>query len=949
MQRIIKQMALGLALVFILTCGSGLLALASDEPTGNRQEGNWVYEVVDGEAAIRWGAGAEKSWRVLMLPAELGGCPVTSLGGSGTALSNNNAGGYVLFPEGIETICAGAVYDYNTTLGWSFPASLSSLDESWCASIKPDAVFYASEASPAAAYAASHGQFTLSGDTKDFTAAAGEGGSLLPNGDYHLPTVMLDESFSAEFTATADSGFTIASLTVDGVEVSAAAGTQEYTFDYIFSVDSVSVTVTFSASASNEASEENAEYIAPAILPDAVAPGAALPADVNDFVCVSGSETSRYENTMGVSTGSYYAADGKFYEQIASYTSSDEEPMFSSKAEVVNYAFAEDGLVFGADYSLIRLYNYHEFVRGGPRGGDDTYWNCAYLYRETEQADGLEAVVGSYEDSLGASSEINHDSLFVQEDGSVSLSNFHAQSYTAGQGPQEAGNFFGLASGIQVDGGDVGTAAVGKLNAGNTDLVLIDPTIDGAANSIYAAANGRAWLYGGLIFSCSSGGHGPYVSTGGEIFLNIRPGDGFMLADGTLNRDGESLAPLAQPIPDSSLAVMEREEPDQEIFTNDNEMRGYRTDEENRDAAVSVIVTGDEAGTTLATDTGGGVIAANSVVTKAFGNGSGGVYSIGSDESWVYVYNSSLNSYLDAGLVSASGGYVFAYNCDIRGVAGIKARSGGSQNAVDSGVHVFNSRVTAVYDDEEMDRVYEVSTPKEFWAQGDMDYWQDYAMQGMENKAMNMFVLKAQMQVNTAALGYWFEDRDSTPVTGNKFAVIYIDGASTPIEVDSSFLYNANYDRFREEGASNWLITAENAASGLVTFRHENSRTHWNVLDEQSETCELTGDIWIASELSNSDPGMASVEMDTEKPAALSVELVDSEWTGSVKGYGQGFSLSMDDTSVWTVTEDCEVGSLEIADGAIITADHPVTIRYHASSTALSGTTGNVTFVFSED
>ena len=93
---------------------------------------------------------------------------------------------------------------------------------------------------------------------------------------------------------------------------------------------------------------------------EGVAQGAALPADVNDYVGVSGSETSRYENTMGVSTGSYYAADGRFYEQIASYTSSEAEPLFFSKAEVINHAFSEDGLIYGEDYSLIRLYNYHE-------------------------------------------------------------------------------------------------------------------------------------------------------------------------------------------------------------------------------------------------------------------------------------------------------------------------------------------------------------------------------------------------------------------------------------------------------------------------------------------------------------------------------------------------------------------------------------------------------------
>lgn len=933
-----------LAAVLALSLCMGAAAFASGDPAGNRQEGNWVYTVSNGEASILWGAGAEKAWQVLMLPAELGGYPVAALGGSGTALSNNNAGGYVLFPEGLREIRENAVYDYNTTRGWSFPATLAYLDDNWCDSIKPDAVLYAAEDSPAAAYAAAHGQFSVSQDSKDFTASAGQGGALLPNGTYHLPIAMCGGGFSAAFTVTPDSGFVIDTLTLDGNIVPEASGAASYAFDYAFTDTSASVSVAFRASGSGEASEEDAAYTAPGILPGAVAQGAALPVDVNDYVGVSGSETSRYENTMGVSTGSYYAADGKFYEQVVSYTSA-EEPMFFSKAEVINHAFSEDGLVYGEDYSLIRLYNYHEFVRGGPFGGGDTYWNCAYLYRETEPADGLEAVVGSYEDSLGASSEINHDSLFVQEGGSVTLRDFHAKSYTAGKGPQEAGNFFGLASGIQVEGGNIETSAVGRLNDGGTDLVLIRPTIDGSANSIYAAANGRAWLYGGLIFSCSSGGHGPYVSTGGEIFLNVRPGDGILLADGTLQRDGEKLSALAQPIPDSGLAVMEREDPDQEIFTNDNEMRGYRTDVEDPDETVTVIVTGDEAGTTLATDTGGGTIAANRVVTKSFGNGSGGVYSIGSDESWVYVYNSSLNSYLDAGLVSASGGYVFAYNCDIRGVAGLKARSGGSRNAVDTGIHVLQSRVTAVYDDEEMGRVYEVSTPEEFWSIGDMAYWQEYALGGMEHKDMNMFILKAQMQVNTAGLGYWFEDRDRTPVTGNRFAVIYIDGASTPVEVDSSFLYNENYALYGDEGAGNWLITAENACDGLVIFRHENSGVHWNVLDAQSETCELRGDIWVAKELTLSDPGMASLELDTDKPASLEVQLIDSEWIGSVQGHGEGMTLRLDGTSSWTVTEDCSVGTIELESGAVIAADRPVTVYYQNSDTVVPGTYGNVTFV----
>ncbi len=49
----------------------------------------------------------------------------------------------------------------------------------------------------------------------------------------------------------------------------------------------------------------------------------------------------------------------------------------------------------------------------------------------------------------------------------------------------------------------------------------------------------------------------------------------------------------------------------------------------SHDEDQTVIVTGDEAGTALATDTGGGVIVANQVTTKTFGLRCAGVYSIG--------------------------------------------------------------------------------------------------------------------------------------------------------------------------------------------------------------------------------------------------------------------------------------------------------------------------------
>ena len=139
----------------------------------------------------------------------------------------------------------------------------------------------------------------------------------------------------------------------------------------------------------------------------------------------------------------------------------------------------------------------------------------------------------------------------------------------------------------------------------------------------------------------------------------------------------------------------------------------------------TVIITGDESGTALATDTGGGVIVANQVLTKTYGLRCAGVYSIGSNESWVYCFNSNLNSYLDAALTSATGGYIFAYNCDMTGVMGIKTRAGGDASSDETGVYVYNSRVSAYYDTAEMESVYDVATP---------DAWDDSILDEISNR-----------------------------------------------------------------------------------------------------------------------------------------------------------------------------------------------------------------------
>lgn len=106
---------------------------------------------------------------------------------------------------------------------------------------------------------------------------------------------------------------------------------------------------------------------------------------------------------------------------------------------------------------------------------------------------------------------------------------------------------------------------------------MINPRILGTVNSIYATANGVIYIDGGDIFSCSSGGHGPYVSTGGQILLNTK-GTDLVAEDGTVNRVTENLTATKRP--SSDLGTMAR--------NADGAMEGVY---EEHDDDVTVIVT----------------------------------------------------------------------------------------------------------------------------------------------------------------------------------------------------------------------------------------------------------------------------------------------------------------------------------------------------------------------
>ena len=943
--------------------GPGGMMPSVDLPVGNQTEGNWVYEVsqmmeppagmsmdefmqmmMAGEAicnaSILWGCGDEKSGNVVMLPATLGGYDVTTVGNGAQNITTNNKNSdvYFLIPEGVTTLAPRMIYDYNTTSGWSIPATVSSISSEPASFLSCPGTFYGEAGSAAENYAAADSSrdfVTYDADgSKTFAITGGEEGYIQPNGTYHLPSGMLDGKHSVNVRIVADYQYKIAALTVDGQEVTEAAGKNEYEFDYTFGASSASIDVTFEEDPADSRNPddmvEEYEYEAPEILDGAVAPGAELPEDVNEYVGISTGATAKYINTMGISTGAYYAANGKTYEMIKSYQST-EEASYMSLAEAINGLYESESLVYGKDYDLLRLYNYYENVTSGPARGVVSLY-CVYLYNEIDPAD-----IPS--ENTVTNDNINTASVFVQQGGELSLRDFTSYCYTAGKGPSEAGNFFGMGSAIHVDGGDVETPASDVIYQGTSLLKLYNPQVLGTVNSIYATASGVINIEGGNIFSCSSGGHGPYVSTGGEILLNTE-GTNIVDADGNINRDVSTLEATIRPA--AILGTMAR--------NAEGNMEGVYAEHDDN---VTVVVTGDEAGTALATDSGGGVIVANNVVTKTFGLRCAGVYSIGFNESWVFCYNSTLTSYLDAGLCSASGGYIYAYNCDINGVMGMKCRAGGNAESDQTGIYVNNSRVAAYFDAEEMKNAYDVADPETMQAQIDSGEI-DLESLGIGYSKLNMFVDKANNpKFYEDSLDWWFTDKSKTPgySGGNKFAVMYVENSSTPIYVDSSLLINQNYAEYGdpatlEEGqipADNLLLSVEGAGSASVFFKNENDQTKWDLTGENDETTELVGDMFIgAYSSSNGSPDVGT------GPNSATLTFENSQWEGTVL-YGDEeeitgvCNLSFDQNSSWKITADTVVADLEIYNVENITADEPVTVTFSSTSTVVAGTYGNVT------
>lgn len=890
-----KALSLVLALMLCFGISAGAFA-ASGEAAQVRSEGGWFYTVANGEATLVGSGDAVKQQEIILIPAKLGGFPVTTVGASGTAVITN-ANGWVLFPEGIRTIGDGAFYDLNGTPGWSFPSTLESF--------------------PITALASCGGTFytALSPVAAEMGAATGH---------------VIDESAMEEVTV--DGAVYHVPAALRGVELA----------DYVME-DAV---INMNAAAGMTAVDVPAD----AILDGAVAKGVALPADVFTVVeDMSGEGAYRYTSTMGVETGTYYAVDGVLYEMV--YIT--QNVRYETKAQIINAMYQTEGLVFGEDYDLIRLYNYVHSYANGPRPGDFKIYTC-YLYKSIGDvvtgAESNREWERAYEHIVdGEHQRIQGDvaTLMVQAGEAVTVNNLRSQNNTIPYGPSEAANFYGLGSAVLVDGGnstDYKLTSFDLIDFGNDEsaVVLNDPTITGSENVLYAVAGGTAYLYGGRYFGASSGGHGMYVGMGGKIAMNA---DDFIDADGRPIIDYDELLMLVDERPGLDLGTAERAE-----LTDDWNTPAKPVYEKGVDGDVAILVTADETGTALTTDTGGGVIVANRLSATTYGSGCGGVYSIGGDESYVFVYNSSLHSNADCGLVSASNGYIFAFNSDIKGVSGIKTRSGGSGTW--KGVEVYNSEITSAFEPENYD-FYDIAAPEDTWEDDapQFENWSWADDTGFVNTPLlNLFINKVHGswgQDYSDAANYWFSDKTQAPVSGGPMACVLLTGTA-PVSLHRCHLVNENYQNYAEEGATNYLVAGDNGGTGDIFFYDQNSRTKWDLTGQSEETCELVGDIYVAEIVTQSGPDAG------RGPATVNASFINSEWTGKTVNWMQNANLSFDADSAWTVTGDCGVGELVVDSLDQITADKAVTVTVYygltvGGETVTEETTeGNVTFVFAE-
>lgn len=946
---------LSFALVLTMALMLGVSAFASGEasgetaaapvvePTGpeTRELSGWMYTVEGEDIAVIQAPQSIKDEYVILVPGFLAGQQVDSFGNGGSVMSNNKLKGtWALFAQELGYLADSSIHDFNDTVAWVIPASVAVGDAPW---LSCSGYVVTEEGSSAAASAALNGKdvVSIAGCTDFVVAGDTENGWISPAGTYSVPADV--HGMNTIFAVSAAEGFKIASITVDGEVMEFAELTQEYALHYTFTAASAAIDAEFVALDEGEKESRTFasgdSYAYTEIVDGAVADGAELPADLYEVSDPNAAVTD-YVNALGVSTGVYYINGDSLYEQVYCSQASDGVE-YLTKAEAINDLYLTHGMVYGEDYHILRLHNYYENITNGPARGTVAMY-CTYCYKLVDETSSDGSVLDGR--TVLSSDNTNNAALFAQGVGTYTIHDLEAWCYTGGRGPSESGNFYGVGSQIHADGGSEGKITQSdRIPAQETvTMVLNQPRILGTNNAVYSTANGIIEINGGDIFSCTSGGHGPYVSQGGQIFLNTE-GTNLINADGSIN----IVDPEAAAIPDYSYAAM-----GQDAAGSNSLVLTEHPDD------VTVIVSGLDAGTALATDKGGGTIVANQVVTKCYGLRSAGVYTIGYSESWVYVYNSDCTSNLDAALCSASAGYGYAFNCRLQGCMGLKVRASGNTNTEDAGLWVENCRISAYYDAQAEEDAYVVGSPEEFIAlvgaeagiqpQGADESYADYLTRadaalyehivtngGSYGSSMNIFIDPANNpHYNENGILWWYLDRSKTPgySGGNKFAVIYSDGSPAVVNVTACRLTNDNYTLYGPESpwwnglteaekaiytpADNLIASAENGGKLNVTFNDQNSSTRWDVTGVSQETCEMVGDFYVGPKSTN----------------AVNATLNNSQWTGTVLyadpalatsgemgAEAVGFAyITLQNGSVWTVTEECTVATLTVDETSVV-------------------------------
>lgn len=918
-------------------------ALAAEESFADQNGVSWVY--TDGAektlTMIRDSGQTIENASALLISSEVNGAAVRAVQSNGfdNVVVGHKANEYILIAEGIEEIGGAAFYDFNFVKSVSIPASVTDVNfnafDVLGREINNSTVIYGAAGSAAEDWAADNSTAVYTfvpTEGSNFTVTASEGGEIYPCGAFYVPDGMKAESISADFSVSAQAGYVIDELVVDGDIVEAAGGQSEWLLSYAFSENSNTVSVTFrTADGTQTGAEEQTITLqagettllsgdAVVEVPDgAVADGV----DVSDLYDAPDDSAAGYMASMGVSTGDWYVLDGALYEMVFAVNGSGEHGdsglVFRCKAQVVNYLFEQFGWVYGADYDLIRLYHFDSTVTGGNRKGAYDY-HCAFVYKLVDDDGAYDALTGEeafYSENENTAGITNNSTLFVQATagtGSVAtVEGLTALNHTRPDGPQEATNFYGIGSAVLVDGG---TASMNSYRTTLFDsdeaavVELTDPWIVGGANPIYVLASARANIHGGTLFTAFSGGHGPYVSLQGQITINAD--ENIVDENGVVNTDVENLKETVLADIPGRFGWAERN-----IYADGTavDANDYSTDHsrlvldeeaiadyEQENGDVTVVTTANSSGSLLVTDSGGGIVVANRLSGVAYSTGSSGIYSMGGG-SYVYVYNSRLESHIEPAINSVGEGYVFAFNSSFTGPVGVLS-SGGSEH-----VNIYNSTITTEIDFD-MD-FYDLTDPNDpeqlaTYEQllGDVE-----SAELVNSNYLMIFPLNGDDMGNFVS--NWFEDRTQVPgKNGGNIALLSTTSASG-IVIDSTKLTNNAYAVYGSEGVPNWLIAAAGGTS-TFTFRNENSRTRWDLTGADDSTTELYGNIYCA-------PSSGSGMWVTAEGAAV-VELINSEWTGTIEDRGQGVTLKLDGESVWTVTGSCDVSSLTLEDGAAVCA-----------------------------